>query len=141
MLISYLSSDVCSSDLDQHDLGAAAVDRLRAAAHRHRAALPAVRRRPAVPGNRQGNALRPRAGLAPMSPLALGVLIGVVTIAVLATGIPIAFGLGLVALGFLIAVDGWDSLSIVADTFFAGLAEFGLVAIPMFVIMGAAVAS
>src|SRR3546814_9891165 len=108
MLISYLSSDVCSSDLDQHDLGAAAVDRLRAAAHRHRAALPAVRRRPAVPGNRQGNALRPRAGLAPMSPLALGVLIGVVTIAVLATGIPIAFGLGLVAPGFLIAVDGWD---------------------------------
>src|SRR3546814_2917944 len=76
-----------------------------------------------------------------MSPLALGVLIGVVTIAVLATGIPIAFGLGLVALGFLIAVDGWGSLSIVADTFFAGLAEFGLVAIPMFVLMGAAVAS
>src|SRR3546814_13897175 len=76
-----------------------------------------------------------------MSPLALGGLIGVVTIAVLATGIPIAFGLGLVALGFLIAVDGWDSLSIVADTFFAGLAEFGLVAIPMFVLMGAAVAS
>src|SRR3546814_6787863 len=94
MRISDWSSDVCSSDL------------LRAAAHRHRAALPAVRRRPAVPGNRQGNALRPRAGLAPMSPLALGVLIGVVTIAVLATGIPIAFGLGLVALGFLIAVDG-----------------------------------
>src|SRR3546814_2398752 len=70
-----------------------------------------------------------------MSPLALGVLIGVVTIAVLATGIPIAFGLGLVALGFLIAVDGWDSHSILADTFFAGLAEFGLVAIPMFVLM------
>src|SRR3546814_13864978 len=76
-----------------------------------------------------------------MSPLALGVLIGVVTIAVLATGIPIAFGLDLVALGFLIAVDGWDRLSIVADTFFAGLAEFGLVAIPMFVLLGAAVAS
>src|SRR3546814_14804845 len=76
-----------------------------------------------------------------MSPLALGVLIGVVTIAVLATGIPIAFGLGLVALGFLIAVDGWDSLSIVADPFFAGLAEFGLVAIPFFVLLVAAVAS
>src|SRR3546814_2083756 len=50
-------------------------------------------------------------------------------------------GLGRVALGFLIAGDGWGSLSIVADTFFAGLAEFGLVAIPMFVLMGAAVAS
>jgi len=76
-----------------------------------------------------------------MSPLELGGLIAVVTIIVLASGIPIAFGLGLVALGFLIAVDGWDSLSIVADTFFGGLADFTLVSIPMFVLMGAAVAS
>src|SRR3546814_15683333 len=110
MRISDWSSDVCSSDL------------LRAAAHRHRAALPAVRRRPAVPGNRQGNALRPRAGLAPMSPLALGVLIGVVNIAVLATCIPIAFGLGLVALGFLLAADGWDSVRILAETCVAAAA-------------------
>ena len=76
-----------------------------------------------------------------MSPLELGALIGVVTIAVLATGIPIAFGLGLVAVGFLVAVDGWGSLGIVADTFFGGLADFTLVSIPMFVLMGAAVAS
>src|SRR3546814_10529598 len=59
----------------------------------------------------------------------------------LATGIPIAFGLGLVALGFLIAVDGLGSLGVVADTFFGGLADFALVSIPMFVLMGAAVAS
>jgi len=76
-----------------------------------------------------------------VSPLELGILIGVVTIVVLATGVPIAFGLGLVALGFLVAVDGWGSLSIVADTFFGGIAEFSLVSIPMFVLMGAAVAS
>lgn len=76
-----------------------------------------------------------------MSPLELGLLIAVVTIVVLATGIPIAFGLGLVALGFLIVFDGWGSLGVVADTFFGGLSDFALVSIPMFVLMGAAVAS
>jgi len=76
-----------------------------------------------------------------VSPLELGVLIAVVTIVVLATGIPIAFGLGLVAVAFLVAVDGWDSIGILADTFFGGLADFTLVSIPMFVLMGAAVAS
>src|SRR3546814_1615565 len=63
---------------------------------RHRPALPAVRGRPAVPGDRQGDALWPGAGGTAVSPLELGLLIAVVTIAVLATGIPIAFGLGLV---------------------------------------------
>src|SRR3546814_614250 len=41
----------------------------------------------------------------------------------------------------LIAVDGLGSLGVVADTFFGGLADFALVSIPMFVLMGAAVAS
>ena len=76
-----------------------------------------------------------------MSPLEIGAVIGIVTIIVLASGIPIAFGLGAVAIGFLVIFDGWGSLDIVADTFFAGLAEFALVSIPMFVLMGAAVAS
>lgn len=76
-----------------------------------------------------------------MSPLEIGVVIGIVTIVVLASGIPIAFGLGAVAVGFLVIFDGWGSLDIVADTFFSGLAEFALVSIPMFVLMGAAVAS
>ncbi len=76
-----------------------------------------------------------------MSPLEIGVVIGIVTIVVLASGIPIAFGLGAVAVGFLVIFDGWGSLDIIADTFFSGLAEFALVSIPMFVLMGAAVAS
>ncbi len=76
-----------------------------------------------------------------MSPLEIGALVGVVTIVVLSSGIPIAFGLGIVALGFLVVFDGWGSLDIIADTFFAGIAEFALVSIPMFVLMGAAVAS
>ncbi|MFQ5785185.1 MAG: TRAP transporter large permease [Alphaproteobacteria bacterium] len=76
-----------------------------------------------------------------MSPLEIGLLVGVTTIAVLATGIPVAFGLGVVAIGFLLGFEGLDSLDVVADTFFGGLAEFALVSIPMFVLMGAAVAS
>lgn len=76
-----------------------------------------------------------------MTPLEIGLLIGLVTIAVLASGIPIAFGLGVVAIGFLILFEGPASLSILAETFLGGISEFGLVAIPMFILMGAAVAS
>ena len=39
------------------------------------------------------------------------------------------------------AFEGLDALDIVAETFFGGLAEFALVSIPMFIVMGAAVAS
>jgi tripartite ATP-independent transporter DctM subunit len=76
-----------------------------------------------------------------VSPLALGAAIGLATILVLATGTPVAFGLGLVAMGFLVAVDGPQALANLADTLFAGLNDFTLVSIPMFVLMGAAVAA
>ncbi|MEO7852542.1 MAG: TRAP transporter large permease, partial [Rubrivivax sp.] len=76
-----------------------------------------------------------------MSPLAIGLLIFVVTTAVLATGIPIAFALGAVALVFMVAFDGWNSVHFVPETVFAGLSDFTLVSLPMFIIMGAAVAS
>ncbi|TCS63399.1 TRAP transporter large permease [Varunaivibrio sulfuroxidans] len=76
-----------------------------------------------------------------MDPLIIGLLVAVATILVLASGIPVAFGLGLVAVAFMVAFDGLDSLSGVADVFFAGLNEFSLVSIPMFIVMGAAVAS
>ena len=76
-----------------------------------------------------------------MTPLMIGLLIIVVTILVLATGLPIAFGLGAVALGFMIAFDGWHAVNFVPETVFAGLDDFTLVSLPMFIIMGAAVAS
>ena len=76
-----------------------------------------------------------------MDPLVIGVLVAILTIVVLSSGIPVAFGLGLVSVGFLVAFEGPDSLSILGETFFAGLAEFSLVSIPMFIVMGAAVAS
>ena len=76
-----------------------------------------------------------------MSPLVIGLLIFAVTTALLATGMPIAFGLGAVALAFMFIFDGWNSVHFVPETIFAGLADFTLVSLPMFVIMGAAVAS
>ncbi|MCH8267229.1 MAG: TRAP transporter large permease [Acidobacteria bacterium] len=76
-----------------------------------------------------------------MSELLLGILIGAVTTLVLASGIPIAFGLGAVAISFLVIFEGAGSLEIIAETFFAGLDNFTLSSIPMFILMGAVVAS
>jgi C4-dicarboxylate transporter DctM subunit len=76
-----------------------------------------------------------------MSPLEIGLLVCAVTLAVLATGIPIAFGLGAVSVVFMLIFDGWRSVGYLSDTLFAGLNDFTLVSIPMFVIMGTAIAS
>lgn len=76
-----------------------------------------------------------------MSALTLGLLVLVVTIALLATGMPIAFALGSVAMGFMIWTSGWDALFFIPETIFSGLDDFTLASIPMFVVMGAAVAS
>jgi len=75
-----------------------------------------------------------------MDPLLIGVAVAVATILVLTTGIPVAFGLGLVSIGFLVLLEGPDSLSVLAETFYSGIAEFSLVSIPMFIVMGTAVA-
>ena len=76
-----------------------------------------------------------------MNPMLIGLLIFMITMLVLATGMPIAFALGAVALLFMVAFDGWNSVHFVAETIFAGLNDFTLVSLPMFIIMGAAVAS
>ncbi len=65
----------------------------------------------------------------------------VVTLLVLLSGIPVAFGLGAISIVFLLLFQGIDSLHVVAETFWSGLDEFTLVAIPMFVMMGAAIGS
>ena len=76
-----------------------------------------------------------------MSELELGGLIAVVTTLVLLTGVPVAFALGLVAVGFLVAFDGWGTLNFTADVFFDSLNSFTLLSIPMFILMGGVVAS
>ncbi len=76
-----------------------------------------------------------------MSELQLGILVAVATIAVLLTGVPVAFSLGIVALGFLLAFEGASALSIIPNVFYGGLDSFALLSIPMFILMGGAIAS
>src|SRR5574338_81499 len=76
-----------------------------------------------------------------MSPTTQGLIVLVVTLLMLVSGIPVAFGLGAIAIAFLVLFQGFDALHVVAETFWSGLDEFTLVAIPMFVMMGAAIGS
>ena len=76
-----------------------------------------------------------------MDPLTLGALVGVVTVLVLFSGISVAMGLLVVATGFLLVFDGPRSLQLLPEIFFAKLNNFALLSIPMFIIMGAAIAS
>jgi C4-dicarboxylate transporter, DctM subunit len=74
-----------------------------------------------------------------VSPATEGAIVLVATLLVLASGIPVAFGLGAVSLVFLFVFQGFDSLHVVAETLYSGLDDFTLVSIPMFVMMGAAI--
>jgi C4-dicarboxylate transporter DctM subunit len=76
-----------------------------------------------------------------MSPTGQGALVLIVTLLMLLSGIPVAFGLGAISIVFLVLFQGFDALHVVAETFWSGLDEFTLVAIPMFVMMGAAIGS
>ncbi len=76
-----------------------------------------------------------------MDPLSLGALVALATITVLFSGISVAAGLLVVSAGFLILFDGLSSLSLMPEVFFGKLNNFALLSIPMFIIMGAAIAS
>jgi len=76
-----------------------------------------------------------------MSPTGQGAVVLVLTLLILLSGIPVAFGLGAISIVFLLLFQGIDALHVVAETFWSGLDEFTLVAIPMFVMMGAAIGS
>jgi C4-dicarboxylate transporter, DctM subunit len=76
-----------------------------------------------------------------MSPTIQGTVVLVITLLTLLSGIPVAFGLGAISIVFLLFFQGFSSMHVVAETFLSGLDEFTLVAIPMFVMMGAAIGS
>ena len=76
-----------------------------------------------------------------MSPGLQGGIVLLVTLAVLLSGTPVAFGLGAVSIAFIVIFQGFDALHVVAETLYAGLNDFTLVSIPMFVMMGAAIGS
>lgn len=76
-----------------------------------------------------------------MDPLLLGATVAIVTIVVLFSGVSVANGLLIVAAGFLIIFDGFRSLELMPEIFFGKLDNFALLSIPMFIIMGASIAS
>ena len=76
-----------------------------------------------------------------MSPTTQGAIVLVITLAVLLSGAPVAFGLGAISIGFIVLFQGFDALHVVAETIYGGLHDFTLVSIPMFVMMGAAIGS
>jgi len=76
-----------------------------------------------------------------MTPLLSGLFVLIALLALMAIGMPIAFALGFVSVVTLILSEGWFSIHIIGETFFGGLASFALVSIPMFILMGGAVAT
>ena len=76
-----------------------------------------------------------------MSTLAIGLSIIFVLVFLLLAGLPVAFALGSVAILFLVIFDGVGSIDVIADTLFGSLGEFALLSIPMFILMGSAIAS
>ncbi|MCI5110566.1 MAG: TRAP transporter large permease [Marivita sp.] len=76
-----------------------------------------------------------------MDPLLLGAFVAIATIVVLFSGVSVALGLVIVSAGFLIVFDGMRSLELLPEIMFGKLNSFALLSIPMFIIMGAAIAS
>lgn len=76
-----------------------------------------------------------------MSPAMAGLAVLVGMLILLGAGTPIAFALGFVAVAALVLSEGFYAIGGISETFFAGLANFGMVSVPMFILMGAAVAS
>jgi C4-dicarboxylate transporter DctM subunit len=69
----------------------------------------------------------------------IGLLYGGITFILLFSGMPIAFALGLSALGFMAVFMPTANLWSVAETMYAELDNFTLLTIPLFVLMGAAI--
>jgi C4-dicarboxylate transporter, DctM subunit len=76
-----------------------------------------------------------------MDPITMGIIVAIALVVLMAIGTPIAFALGGVSLVALMYDRGLPELTYFGETFFDRIAEFGFVAIPMFILMGAAVAS
>ncbi|MCB1471764.1 MAG: TRAP transporter large permease [Rhodobiaceae bacterium] len=76
-----------------------------------------------------------------MDPLVLALLIALATVLVLFSGVSVAIGLLIVSMGFLVVFDGVRSLELIPEILFGKLDNFALLSIPMFIIMGAAIAS
>lgn len=76
-----------------------------------------------------------------MDPILLGLIVAITTIVVLFSGVSVAVGLLVVSAGFLLIFDGVRSLELMPEILFGKLNNFALLAIPMFILMGASISS
>jgi tripartite ATP-independent transporter DctM subunit len=74
-----------------------------------------------------------------LSEAQIGLLLLGVTLLVLFSGLPIAWGLILVSVGFLLVFQGPTSLAVLANTFMDELSSFALLTIPLFILLGASI--
>jgi len=74
-----------------------------------------------------------------MSMLSLGLLFGAVTLVVMFSGMPIAFSLGSVAIGFMYFFMPASSLDTVTQNVYEEMASITLLSIPLFILKGAAI--
>jgi C4-dicarboxylate transporter, DctM subunit len=72
-----------------------------------------------------------------VSALTIGAVVGLILLLTLAIGIPVAFALGLTAIISIVIFLTPAEFAFFADFVFASLNDFGLLAIPLFVLMGA----
>jgi tripartite ATP-independent transporter DctM subunit len=75
-----------------------------------------------------------------MDPNILGLIVVVTLFAFLFSGMPIAFGLGVPSIIFMLLFMDRTQLDLTAMVVFDGVNDFGILAIPLFVLMGAIVA-
>src|ERR1043165_8472892 len=74
-----------------------------------------------------------------MSMLSLGLLFTIVTLVVMFSGMPIAFALGTVAVGFMYFFMPASSLDTVTQNVYEEMASITLLSIPLFILKGAAI--
>ena len=72
-----------------------------------------------------------------MNALTIGAIVGLILLVTLAMGIPVAFALGLTAIISIVLFLTVAEFAFFADFVFSSLNDFGLLAIPLFVLMGA----
>jgi len=74
-----------------------------------------------------------------MSPLTTGVLYGAATLAVMFSGVPTAFALGIVAVAFMYFFMPAAALDIVAQNVYEEMGNIVILSIPLFILKGAAI--
>ena len=74
-----------------------------------------------------------------MSGSAIGISYGVITLLVMFSGMPIAFGLGAVAVGFMYFFMPGSALDTVTQNVYEEMASITLLSIPLFILKGAAI--